>query len=652
MEIGFHLNKAPWPAIEIEKQISNKQISESALLADGPGLLWAIDNSGSLKFITGNFPSDLEVQDQIRPGISIYELYSNFPNIISLIQEALQGNDVSIVIQHTNHAWKYQIFPTSNLNDSTFGAIGLIQQIMDKPNTYWIQSMVSETASELRKAKTWEDMPDLIYKKLERSLDIDRAVLVANTSGSESPELTSAYGVWAQSSDNNNITSHLTDLDVIKDFLRHNSSNYDTFHYLGSAKIYGFSLHFEKNASSILWIGRETPLEPHEKNYLQEVSSMLSRAFQRARQHEKTTQNLSRLAALHSIDQAISGNFNLNLTLHIILEQVVNQLQVDAADIFLLDDQSKQLIFGHSQGFKRSHQTETPPKTWNELIWKTLQKQGLLEIPDFLHEASGLDRPGYFAAEGFRSYFALPLIAKGVSLGVIEVFHRKKTKIDQDWIKFFKTLGTQAAIAIDNAKLVENLRRTNLQLDQAYQATLEGWARALNLRDQCTEKHTQRVVEHTIKLAQAAGITSQETLVHIRRGALLHDIGKLGVPDNILNKPGPLNEDEWEIMRKHPVYAVEMLKPIDFLNPALPIPQSHHEKWDGSGYPEGKVGTNIPLEARIFSIIDVWDALNSPRPYRPAWDQEKIFQYIREQSGIHFDPQLVKLWETVFQIPT
>jgi GAF domain-containing protein len=651
MESGYHLNKPSWPEIEINSQLSITQNNHSAQFLHGPRLLWEIDPTGKLNFITGAFPAGIEIPNQVKPGMSIFEVYSNLPEIIKLIQKALNGKTVNAIIQHPSHDWDYQIFPTNKPGDSQGGAIGLIQQIMNQPNSYWIQSMVLDTASELRKAQSWEEMPHLIYNKLKTTLYIDRAIIVTKIFGSQNLEITSTHGAWSQLSDHNEIKSHLTDPDLITDLLNQDSSKYKTIHYLGSTKIYGFPLFSENETSSILWIGRESPLQPHEAYYLKEISSMLARAFQRAREHERTTRNLSRLAALHSIDQAISGNFNLKLTLQIILEQVVSQLGVDAADIYLLDDETQHLIFGHSKGFLRKQQTETPPKAWNELIWKTLQAQGLLAIPDFLQKTGGIDRPGYFAAEGFQTYFALPLIAKGVSLGVIEVFHRKKTPIDQDWINFFKTLGTQAAIAIDNAKLVENLRRTNLQLDQAYQATLEGWARALNLRDQCTEKHTQRVVENTIKLAQAAGITSPQDLIHIRRGALLHDIGKLGVPDNILNKPGPLNEQEWEIMRKHPVYALEMLEPIDFLNPALPIPQSHHEKWDGSGYPEAKSGTAIPLEARVFSIIDVWDALSSPRPYRPAWPKEKIYQYIKEQSGIHFDPQLVKLWETVFQIP-
>jgi len=163
----------------------------------------------------------------------------------------------------------------------------------------------------------------------------------------------------------------------------------------------------------------------------------------------------------------------------------------------------------------------------------------------------------------------------------------------------------------------------------------------MDLRDHETEGHSKRVTELTLEMAQAMGIPEADQ-VHLRRGTMLHDIGKLGVPDHILLKPGPLTEEEWAIMRSHPRLAYELLSPIGYLRPALDIPYCHHEKWDGSGYPRGLKGDQIPLAARVFALIDVWDALTSNRPYRPAWPAEKARQYILEQSGKHFDPQLVQ----------
>ncbi|MCX6057855.1 MAG: response regulator [Chloroflexi bacterium] len=191
-----------------------------------------------------------------------------------------------------------------------------------------------------------------------------------------------------------------------------------------------------------------------------------------------------------------------------------------------------------------------------------------------------------------------------------------------------------------------NIEIAHEQLLAAYDATITGWSKALDLRDKETEGHSQRVANLSGKLAEMIGIGAEEMLF-IRRGSLLHDIGKLGVPDSILLKPDKLTEEEWVIMRKHPQYAYDMFYPIEYLRPSLDIPYCHHEKWDGSGYPRGLKADEIPLSARIFAIVDVWDALSSDRPYRPAWEKSKVLEYIREQSGKHFDPQVVELFNNL-----
>jgi putative nucleotidyltransferase with HDIG domain len=204
-----------------------------------------------------------------------------------------------------------------------------------------------------------------------------------------------------------------------------------------------------------------------------------------------------------------------------------------------------------------------------------------------------------------------------------------------------ETVAGQAAIAIDNAQLFEGLQRSARQLTVAYDATIEGWAHALDLRDCETEGHSRRVTELTLTLARAMGV-GDDLLVHVRRGALLHDIGKMGIPDHILLKPGPLTKEEWTIMRRHPRFAYELLRPITYLRPALDIPYLHHEKWDGTGYPNGLAGEAIPLTARIFAVVDVWDALRSDRPYRAAWPVEKVRDHIRALAGSHFDRAVVE----------
>jgi HD-GYP domain-containing protein (c-di-GMP phosphodiesterase class II) len=224
--------------------------------------------------------------------------------------------------------------------------------------------------------------------------------------------------------------------------------------------------------------------------------------------------------------------------------------------------------------------------------------------------------------------------------GVLEIFNRSHMDPDPEWMNYLETLGGQCAIAIDNAQLFEGVQRSNLELVTAYDATIAGWSHAMDLRDKETEGHTQRVTDLTVRLAERMGI-SDKAMLQLRRGALLHDIGKLGIPDHILLKPGKLTEEEWELMRQHPTHALNMLSPISYLKPALDIPYCHHEKWDGSGYPRGLQGEQIPLSARIFAVVDVWDALTSDRPYREAWPEKKVLNYIQMEAGKHFDPRVV-----------
>ncbi|GIV87595.1 MAG: histidine kinase [Chloroflexus sp.] len=222
----------------------------------------------------------------------------------------------------------------------------------------------------------------------------------------------------------------------------------------------------------------------------------------------------------------------------------------------------------------------------------------------------------------------------------------RATPLSEAEHELLNDIAELAANALHRTDLFEQLRTANAELRAAYDATIEGWSRALDLRDRETEGHSRRVTELTVQIAARMGFRDEE-LVHIRRGALLHDIGKMGIPDAILLKAGPLNDEEWAIMRTHPTLAVELLRPIEFLAPALDIPWCHHEKWDGTGYPRGLRGEEIPLAARIFAVVDVYDALTSDRPYRAAWSRERALAYIREQAGRHFDPHVVAIFEQV-----
>lgn len=240
-----------------------------------------------------------------------------------------------------------------------------------------------------------------------------------------------------------------------------------------------------------------------------------------------------------------------------------------------------------------------------------------------------------------RSVVYLPMISKGVKIGLVQIHSPLPGRFNQTDTALFGLVTNTAAIALHNAQLAQDLEHTSLDLAQTYEATIEGWTRALELRDFTTERHTQRVVTITIELSKKLGLDGRD-LLRVRRGAQLHDIGKMGIPDQILLKPGPLDDSEWRIMRRHPVYAYELLRPIPHFNEILEIPYCHHEKWDGSGYPRRLRGEEIPLSARIFSVVDVWDALSSNRPYRAAWPANQVIDYIDYQSNKQFEPEVTR----------
>lgn len=394
--------------------------------------------------------------------------------------------------------------------------------------------------------------------------------------------------------------------------------------------------------------GDERRFTAEELALLQGLADQATQAITNARLFEETRRRLKLVQALRNIDMAIAGSFDLRLTFGVALDEITAQLGMDAAAILLFNPHTVMLEYAAWRGFRTGAVRRLRLCLGEGYAGRAALERRTIHIP-FLPEAErDPAQAPLLADEGFVSYYAVPLIAKGQIQGVLEVCHRSPVDPDGEWLRFLETLAGQAAIATDNVALLDQLQRSHLELVLAYDATIEGWARALDLRDRETEGHSRRVMEMTLRLARAVGMKEEE-LVNVRRGALLHDIGKVGVPDSILLKPGSLTPEEWEIMRRHPQYAYEMLSPIDYLRPALDIPYCHHEKWDGTGYPRGLKGEQIPLSARIFAIVDVWDALSSDRPYRPAWPPEKVRAYLKDEAGRHFDPQVLEAFLKILE---
>ena len=348
----------------------------------------------------------------------------------------------------------------------------------------------------------------------------------------------------------------------------------------------------------------------------------------------------SQLGALMGIGRVINSSRGLQRVLEEVMDTLIALMRAERGFLMLRDPNDGKLKPEISRGIDHLNLDEEIIKV-SQTIVRKVSSTGESVLTTNAQADPRFENQMSVAAYQLRSILCAPLKLKNEMIGVIYVDNRAHTGIFRESdLELINAFADQAAVAIDNAQLFDHLQASNRELEKAYQATLEGWVRALDMRDKETEGHTQRVTKLTERLARSMGVDGVE-LLHIRRGALLHDIGKMAIPDGILLKPGKLTDDERLLIQKHPVYAYEMLNPIDFLLPAIDIPYCHHEKWDGTGYPRGLSGEDIPFSARIFPVIDVWDALISDRPYRKGLPQDEVRQYIHADSGKHFDPRVV-----------
>ena len=351
-----------------------------------------------------------------------------------------------------------------------------------------------------------------------------------------------------------------------------------------------------------------------------------------------------KLATLNRIEQTILENLSISTILDILADQLVKELDVDAVSILFFHPKLKTLKLIAQVGFRQNIFQRVDLEIGQGYAGIAAQSRSTIHIPDLTQEDTKVTRSPAFAAEQFISYFGVPLLSKGKLMGVMEIFHRSPLDTNQHRLELFKMVAGLAAIAIDHQNLQDELKSSHTDIIKGFDDIIEGWAHALELRGIESPGHANRVVDLTLSLAKELGLKGNK-LVDIRRGALLHDIGKMGIPDHVLKKGTELTKEERKMIGQHPIEAFNLLGKIDALESALDIPLYHHEKWDGTGYPQGLKGEDIPIYARIFAIADVWDALLSDRPYREAWPREKAFAHIKEQSGKHFDPQVVEAFE-------
>ncbi|MBE0671954.1 MAG: GAF domain-containing protein [Anaerolineales bacterium] len=511
--------------------------------------------------------------------------------------------------------------------------------------------MVNRVSFSLRTAKDTKEMLPILLEEIKSSIDTDAAVAIWLYDSEINELTTQTSSGWlgnlpkSKFKPNEGIIGHVfsSGLLYLSENLSKESRVTEENKKIIQSNTSGLAVPIRTslNTIGVIMIARNNTrkFESHHIRLIATLADIAGNAIYRSSLFQQSEEQIRRLTALRELDTAITSSLDLHITLNILTEYLTTKMGASAARILVYNPDSQMLDSYTSIGFNNLTISKHPIGIGDELTSRTLLDRRELLITN-IEEEDDILIPEYLLHEGFKSYFAMPLFSKGATRGLIETFFRYNFNPSADWKDFLKTLAGQATIAIDNAQLFENLQRSNQELSLAYDTTLEGWGKALELRDKETKGHTNRVTNLTLELARQMGIPESE-IPNIRRGTLLHDIGKMGVPDNILRKPGPLTEEETEEMRKHPQYAYDLLYPIAYLRPTLDIAYCHHEWWDGSGYPRGLKGTEIPLAARIFAIADVWDALLSDRPYRKAWAEADIIKYINDLSGKQFDPHVL-----------
>ena len=376
-------------------------------------------------------------------------------------------------------------------------------------------------------------------------------------------------------------------------------------------------------------------------NLLSRIANLVAIGLHKAYLYQESQALIKKLTSLQRIEELVLENLSLPTTLDMLVDQLVKELGVHAADILYYHPTLKTLKFITQTGFRQNILQHTDLEIGEGLAGASAESKELIHVLNLRESVINTPRELEFLIEDFVSYFSVPLLAKGRMVGVMELFHREILAPDQAWMDLLEMVAGLAAIAIDHQNLYNNLDRSRAEINQSLDAIIEGWAEALELRGIESEGHWRRIEDLAMRLAEKLGLEGNE-LVDLRRGALLHDIGKMGIPDEVLHKGTRLSDAERKLIGRHPVDAYELLKSVEGLKTALDIPLYHHERWDGEGYPYQLAGEDIPYAARIFAVVDVWDALLSDRPYRKAFSRDKALEHLRSESDKHFDPSVLK----------
>ncbi len=642
-------------AAQAEQVVVQTAARFKALIENSAEAIWLVDQTAVITYASPSTHHILGFTPEETVGRDVFSLLhpEDLPAAHVIFENLVVGHLPSALVQlrflTQRGEWCWvEVGANNQLADPNVAAIVInFRDVTERVQRERELEAIARLSQALRLAATRADMLPIILEQVAALTNAAGATLDLHDPATNSMAIEAALGEWAFLLGHHlPVTTGLaanvmaTGQTYVNPDARQDARYYQPALTPHTPAVAAVPLKAREAVIGVLWVGRDLPIGEDEVQLLAAVADIAASAIQRVTLHEQTQVQLQRLASLRTIDMAINASLDLSITLDVLISQALQQLGAHAAVIMLYDPNRQQLTFAAGRGLRTTLFDQLRVRLGEGLSGQVAAERRTQVVADLTALPPGRMRGDLVSGEGFVAFVGVPLVAKGQLKGVFEIFHRQRVHSDADWLEFVETLAEQAAIAIDNATVYADLQRSHTNLRLAYDSTLEGWSRALDLRDRETEGHTQRVTELSGRLGRAMGLAA-DGLVQMRRGALLHDIGKLGVPDAILHKPGPLTEDEMAVMRRHPIYARDVLAPIAYLRRALEVPHYHHEKWDGTGYPEGLSGEQIPLAARIFAVADVYDALRSDRPYRPGWTEAATRAYIYEQAGRHFDPAVV-----------
>lgn len=641
-------------AVENSRFSQTQQLQTKALNAAANAIL-ITDENGTIIWtnpafsqLTGYAPEEAvgnNPRELVRSGMQPLEFYQQLWETIRR-GDVWQGTLINRRKDGSQYIEEMTITPLREDQTNITRYIAIKQDVTEREQHERELTVVANVSSALRVANTRSEMLPVILDQLLEQFGVDAAMLVLRHPASDEMVIELGWGKWTGATGQRIPSGQGLSRQImnsgevyIDNDIRTNNEVYFPALFEDCRCTAAVSLLVEEQPIGALFIGSNREFQERDGRLLKSVADIAANALHRSTLHEQTREKVNQLNSLRIIDQAINTSLDLRVTLNVILKQSGDLLGADAMAVYIIRTHVMWLEPLAHYGFQSKEVEASRLPIGQGLAGQSILERRIVSTPD---DAAQFTEPAYIL-EGFKSMHCAPLLVKGHIKGVMLACFRKAFNPPPDWMDVFQTLATQSAIAIDNHELFDGLQRSTVNLAVAYNETIEGWAKALELRDQETEGHSQRVTQLAIHLANEVGIRD-EALDHFMRGALLHDIGKMGIPDAILNKPGKLTEAEMDQVREHPRKAYEMLSAIKYLQPALEVPFGHHEKWDGSGYPRGLKGEDIPLSARVFAVVDVWDALTSDRPYRKAWSRQQAVEYIQQQAGSHFDPHIVEVF--------